>query len=207
MQLLTVSLVTWILPVGYGDLYPISHPGRVVAVLASILGTAILALFIAAVFDFVQFDSAEKRMQRMLYKSRIGRDLKNVSCKLITDAIRLKIAHKKVERASAHAKPKVSAAALTAAQRFQESRVHRSVRAFRVVNAQRLAYARNDAADPSVHVACAISVLQDKFEKTTVQQTAWNEKMEQRLDTLQEETKAVNQRLGLIHELLERQFK
>jgi len=92
------SMIT-ITTVGYGDLYPISHAGRGVVVVTSLIGTAILALLISAVFETVQFGNSEKRMQGMLYKSRLKRQMKHVSCKLITDTLRLKIARKRLRKA------------------------------------------------------------------------------------------------------------
>jgi hypothetical protein len=206
------SIMT-ITTVGYGDLYPISHPGRVVAVCASILGTAILALFIAAVFEAVQFDNAEKRLQRMLYKSRLGKDLKNAASKLITDAIRLKIAKTNMDRAVAHhdqgatQKPVLNTAGLLVCQRFREHAVQRSVRAFKVTNGQRISYARNDEKDPTVHLAISVSALQEKVHASTQEQTEWNKRTEQQLSALQDSTKAIDRRLALMHGLLERQLK
>ena len=81
------SLIT-LTTVGYGDLYPISHPGRWVAVSTCLLGTCILALLVAAVFECIQFDNSEKRMQSMVYKSRLRRELKHASSRLITCIMR-----------------------------------------------------------------------------------------------------------------------
>jgi voltage-gated potassium channel len=48
--------------VGYGDIYPISHPGRLAAVVSFLVGSAILALLVASVAKAISFDEAELRV-------------------------------------------------------------------------------------------------------------------------------------------------
>jgi hypothetical protein len=198
------SMVT-ITTVGYGDLFPITHPGRVVAVTACLLGTAILALLITSVFDAIQFDNAEQRMQRMLYKSRLRRDLKNVSPKLITDTIRLCVARKRMAKAQLN-DPKLKNVQsrgsvinfvaqlpvpvqlqVSAAQRLQETQLHRSVRAFRDVSRELRIVTRNEDADPTLYLAAAISNLQDAVQKNENDRdvAVWRTAVDNRLDLIQ----------------------
>jgi hypothetical protein len=74
--------------VGYGDIYPISHPGRLAAVVSSLVGSAILALLIASVTKAISFDEAEEQVRVAMHKRQLLINLKNSASRLITATIR-----------------------------------------------------------------------------------------------------------------------
>jgi hypothetical protein len=208
------SVIT-ITTVGYGDLYPISHPGRVVAVAASILGTGIFAILIADVFEAIKFNHSEFRMQRMLHKSRLRRELKNAASRLITGVIRLKITRKKMKQTqelsskapgtSPGELPRrlaASAKSIAVAKSFQWTVLHRSVRTFREVSQQVRASTRNIDADPTHHISAAIGSLQDRAQKHDIELAAWQSTIDQRFEGVDQRLNGVDQRLESIQESL-----
>jgi hypothetical protein len=196
------SMIT-ITTVGYGDLYPISHAGRGVIVVTSLMGTAILALLISAVFEIVQFGNSERKMQAMLYKSRLKREMKDVSVKLITSTLRLKIMRKRMAQAKEKMKSKgrgVAAAAI-AAQSLTENLLHRAVRAFRTVSRELQTVNTNEDADPVAHIAKSMSIMQNADEDRSSHLATWQQSVDERLDAMQQST---NQRLDSLQDSLNR---
>ena len=76
---------------------------------------------------------------------------------------------------------------VSAAQRLQETQLHRSVRAFRDVSRELRIVTRNEDADPTLYLAAAISNLQDAVQKNENDRdvAVWRTAVDNRLDLIQ----------------------
>ena len=66
--------------VGYGDMYPITHLGRVTVIIACIVGAIVLTFFVSALNSALELDPKEKEASQMFEKN------KNIKCYLSNDA-------------------------------------------------------------------------------------------------------------------------
>jgi len=77
--------------VGYGDMTPESHAGRMVAVASVAFGTCLVALLVAAVHQSMQFTNNEEVTKWALYKSRLTVKVHNKAARVIQALMRVGI--------------------------------------------------------------------------------------------------------------------
>jgi len=75
--------------VGYGDIYPQTHMGRLVAFLSSIVGMIIQSLLIVRLSDFVELTVDEKKAYNEIKKLDDQNKLEQLSCVLIKSVFKL----------------------------------------------------------------------------------------------------------------------
>ena len=101
--------------VGYGDLFPLGHPGRFAIVLTSLAGSAILALLITAVETAFTFDEAETRVREAMDKKSIYKAMRDSASRIVSALVRIRALQKRYER---HQKVKVWIKAACSAKRW-----------------------------------------------------------------------------------------
>ena len=79
-----------ILTVGYGDFYPQTVLGRIIAVVACLWGTFLISLMVVSLTISVEFTSQEQKAYEELKKGELHSELKKKALDLIRYAVRLK---------------------------------------------------------------------------------------------------------------------
>jgi potassium intermediate/small conductance calcium-activated channel subfamily N protein 2 len=79
-----------ILTVGYGDLYPQTHLGRAICVVACLWGTFLISLMVVSITISVDFTSQESKAYDEIKKDLIQYNLKNKALNMIRNSIILK---------------------------------------------------------------------------------------------------------------------
>jgi potassium intermediate/small conductance calcium-activated channel subfamily N protein 2 len=89
------NMMITMLTIGYGDVYPKSHMGRLIGIVIASWGAFYVSLFVVALNNILEFDSPEKKsfmlLARLLYKE----DLRLEAAKCLGAAYRLKLARAK----------------------------------------------------------------------------------------------------------------
>ena len=85
------SSVVTMTTVGFGDIFPVSHPGRLVGVVSAFAGTVMLALLITAVEIVFGLDEAEKRVVKEVRRIDIKRRVKNAASRVISALVRARV--------------------------------------------------------------------------------------------------------------------
>ena len=62
-------IIITMMTVGYGDIYPSTHFGRIVVFISALFGTILTSLLIAAMGSFVTFSPKEKKVHNIIYKN------------------------------------------------------------------------------------------------------------------------------------------
>eukprot|EP00741_Cyanophora_paradoxa_P021466 tig00021352_g20722.t1 len=88
MHLTNITWLTFItvFTVGYGDIFPLTHEGRVVAILAACTGTSITALLIAVVSNALTLDDGEKKVVTFLDRDEYRKQVKEAAARCIQAA-------------------------------------------------------------------------------------------------------------------------
>ena len=84
------------LQVGYGDMYAKSVLGRTTAILATVSGTSLVALLVAAVHDAIQYTNNEELTEYALNRSRLSFRLRHKAARVIQCLFRVGISRHKV---------------------------------------------------------------------------------------------------------------
>jgi len=82
-------IIITILTVGYGDFYPQTSVGRVIAVIACLWGTFLISLMVVSITISVEFTPQEQKAYDELKKGEIYRSLKSKALNLIRFSIKL----------------------------------------------------------------------------------------------------------------------
>ncbi len=101
-ELLSFWNAQWILiitisTIGYGDVYPYTHGGRFVAVLAGFAGMIIIALAITFTNGSLSLNRSESKMVSFLKKNSNNKNVWNQAARSVQAAYRLYLARKKPE--------------------------------------------------------------------------------------------------------------
>jgi len=80
------NIVITMTTVGYGDIYPISHGGRMVATIACFAGVALVALLVTAITGMSQFDPDELRAFNALYRAQGRSSHRSAAARMIASA-------------------------------------------------------------------------------------------------------------------------
>eukprot|EP00741_Cyanophora_paradoxa_P005975 tig00000955_g5793.t1 len=86
-NIMWMTMIT-IFTVGYGDVYPLTHEGRVVAILASFSGAICTALLIAVVHGQLQLTQLEVRIVTFLSKDKYRREVRHAAASCVQCAWR-----------------------------------------------------------------------------------------------------------------------
>jgi hypothetical protein len=85
--------------VGYGDMYPSSHIGRIIAVSASIFGTIILALLVTAITKATELEKSESLFALMVRESEDKMASKKAAAVVVVMTIKAMVARKRAANA------------------------------------------------------------------------------------------------------------
>lgn len=77
--------------VGYGDYYPKTLPGRIVIVLASIVGVVLVSILVVALNVNLNMSTAEKKTNIVIKRLKARKSLKESAANVLTKAAKLKI--------------------------------------------------------------------------------------------------------------------
>jgi hypothetical protein len=91
-------VVITMMTVGYGDIYPNTHMGRIVAFISAIVGMVIVSLLIVTMSTLVEFTSEEKKAHSLIKKMNITQDMKTTARLLISNILRLNMIKRKKEK-------------------------------------------------------------------------------------------------------------
>lgn len=80
------------LTIGYGDVYPMSHMGRLIGIVIAIWGSFYVSLFVVALNNILEFESPEKKAFMLLQRLLAKEDLRVEAAKCLGAAYRLKLA-------------------------------------------------------------------------------------------------------------------
>jgi len=83
-------IIITILTVGYGDFYPQTHVGRIIAVVACLWGTFLISLIVLSLNISVEFTSQESKSYDELKKGEMLFELKKKAIQTLRYSIRLK---------------------------------------------------------------------------------------------------------------------
>lgn len=82
-------IIITILTVGYGDYYPQTHLGRIIAVVACLWGTFLISLMVVSLTISVEFTSQEEKAFEELKKNELTEDLRKKAFEMIRWAVKL----------------------------------------------------------------------------------------------------------------------
>jgi len=94
MWLIMITMMT----VGYGDLFPHTHMGRFVCILACFWGVFLVSMMVVTLTVVSSFDQKQKRAYDILYRLNIKEDMKKKAAFVITFGIRWMGFCKKLEK-------------------------------------------------------------------------------------------------------------
>lgn len=60
------NMMITMLTIGYGDVYPMSHMGRLIGIVIAIWGSFYVSLFVVALNNILEFESPEKKAFMLL---------------------------------------------------------------------------------------------------------------------------------------------
>jgi len=83
-----VTIIT-MMTVGYGDIYPSTHFGRVVAFISAIVGMVIVSLVIVSMSTLVEFSTEEKKAHSLIKKLAVTQNMKATARVLISGVLKL----------------------------------------------------------------------------------------------------------------------
>jgi len=94
------------LTVGYGDLYPVTHFGRFIAIIAAVLGIALIALVVTAVANLAKFNADENRGRNLIDRRVLAAGRRDLAGRVVGHALlfrrdRLRNAEKMGSKSSA----------------------------------------------------------------------------------------------------------
>lgn len=75
--------------IGYGDVYPLTLPGRIIATLAAITGVVLSSLLIVALSAYLKMNSQEKRAHITLLRLQEQQKLKLLASQAFTETIKM----------------------------------------------------------------------------------------------------------------------
>ena len=78
--------------VGYGDIYPENHVGRVVAVIGALFGIVAMALLVAMVTESLKLSKQETRLMRLMERDRLKSRVVNQAARVVQFTWRYSIA-------------------------------------------------------------------------------------------------------------------
>lgn len=82
-------IIITMMTIGYGDIYPSTHFGRVVVFFAALVGMILVSLLIVSMSNFVTFLPEEKKAHNVIKKIEASEKKRTFSAKLIVEIIRL----------------------------------------------------------------------------------------------------------------------
>lgn len=89
------NMMITMLTIGYGDVYPKSHMGRLIGIVIATWGSFYVSLFVVALNNILEFDSPERKAFMLLSRLLFKEELKSKAADVLSAAYRLKIARKK----------------------------------------------------------------------------------------------------------------
>ena len=69
--------------VGYGDLYPLTSPGRAIAILACFMGVIVIGLFVTGITSMSSFTPDEKRAFLALHKTQVSKSEQDIAARVM----------------------------------------------------------------------------------------------------------------------------
>lgn len=86
--LVTMTTSNFLYLVGYGDIYPTTYFGRLLALIACFFGTFVISLLVVFLNTLITFDDAEKHVYNMVIDQKTDHvDLRKKACSLIFRAM------------------------------------------------------------------------------------------------------------------------
>jgi hypothetical protein len=86
------NMMITMLTIGYGDVYPKSHMGRLIGIVIAVWGAFYVSLFVVALNNILDFEPTEKKAFMLLARLVAKEDLKLEAAKCLSAAYRLKLA-------------------------------------------------------------------------------------------------------------------
>lgn len=87
-------IIITMMTVGYGDIYPNTHLGRIIAFLSSITGMVIVSLLIVSLSYLVEFSPEEKKAYNMMKKSFASDEKNKISSTFVKSLMKLYLVKK-----------------------------------------------------------------------------------------------------------------
>jgi hypothetical protein len=82
-------IIITMMTVGYGDIYPSTHLGRVISFLAALTGMLIVSLLIISLSYVVEFSPKEKKAHNLIRKLEANNEMKRLSGTLVKGVMKL----------------------------------------------------------------------------------------------------------------------
>jgi len=82
-------IITSMLTLGYGDIFPCSHFGRCVAIIAAIIGMLLISILILNLSSLIEFTPEEKKAYSMINKMLMTKTLNETAKSLIIQLLKL----------------------------------------------------------------------------------------------------------------------
>jgi len=82
-------IIITMMTVGYGDIYPNTHLGRVIAFLSALTGMLIVSLLIISLSYMVEFSPKERKAHNLIKKLEAGNEMKKNSSTLVKSVMKL----------------------------------------------------------------------------------------------------------------------
>jgi hypothetical protein len=82
-------IIITMMTVGYGDIYPNTHLGRVIAFLSALTGMLIVSLLIISLSYMVEFSPKERKAHNLIKKLEAGNEMKKISSTLVKSVMKL----------------------------------------------------------------------------------------------------------------------
>lgn len=79
------------LTIGYGDVFPKSHMGRLIGIVIATWGSFYVSLFVVALNNILEFESSEQKSYMLLSRLLSKEDLKLEAARCLSAAYRLKL--------------------------------------------------------------------------------------------------------------------
>lgn len=89
------NMMITMLTIGYGDVYPKSHMGRLIGIVIASWGSFYVSLFVVALNNILEFESPEKKAFMLLARLLAKEDLRLEAARCLGAAYRLKLARAK----------------------------------------------------------------------------------------------------------------